>query len=424
MNPELRRNLWLELSVHRLLATPAIIGLVSLLILAGGDCQGRLALATVAGVAGLLLLAAWGSQAAADGVADEVRNRTWDAQRLTSVGPWQMTCGKLLGATAFAWYGGGLCLLVFVLAGLGQLPAPVLKLTALIVAGSVFCHAVAFNGALMAARRGPSQRNTSGLVWLGVMMLALGPARGYLAGSPAPIIWWGASYPAQDFALASAVAFAAWAVLGAYRSVCSALHVPTTPWALLVFLAFLGLYVAGLVPASFGSGASRVAMAGAGVSLAASYGLMFVEPADAVTVRRLLMRARRRQWREALQELPGWPLALVLALLCVIGVWLMPAMDRYPWPLAQAGFVIWLFAARDAALLHWFAFARHPRRVVATTVIYLALLYGLLPWLLSVLGADALAATLRPSPGGLNTAAAAMQASVAVALAVWRWRRL
>ncbi len=77
--------------------------------------------------------------------------------------------------------------------------------------------------------------------------------------------------------------------------------------------------------------------------------------------------------------------------------------------------------------MHWFAFARQPRRVVATTLLYLALLYGLLPWLLNAFGAPALAGLLLPFSteySGPNTAAAAAQAVVAVSIAAWRWRRL
>ncbi|WP_448506402.1 hypothetical protein [Immundisolibacter sp.] len=89
--------------------------------------------------------------------------------------------------------------------------------------------------------------------------------------------------------------------------------------------------------------------------------------------------------------------------------------------------MFWLFAVRDAALMHCFAFSRQPRRVVATTMIYLALLYGLLSWLLGALGAQALAGLLRPLSIEYslpNTAAAAVQAVVAVSIAAWRWRRL
>lgn len=427
MNPELRRNLWLELSAHRLLATPAIIALVCVLILANSDGNGYPVLATVAGFASLLLLAAWGSKLAADGIGDEARGRTWDAQRLTSIGPWQMTYGKLVGATAFAWYGGGMCLVLFVAAGMGRLDGPVLKLAGLIVAGSVFFHAVAFNGALVAAQRNPGARSTNALVWILVLLSVASPARQWLAANQGAVAWWGGRYDAVNFSLASAVLFAAWAVFGAYRSMCSALHVPTTPWALVTFLCFVSVYLAGFASLSTGSAAGLVAVTGVGVSLAACYGLLLAEQTGAMTLRRLQMRISRRQWRQAQEELPGWPVALLVALLFAIGTEFASIRDGATWAIAQASFVFWLFAVRDAALMHCFAFSRQPRRVVATTVIYLALLYGLLPWLLKALGADALASLLLPFAieySGPNTAAAAVQAVVAVAIAAWRWRRL
>jgi len=427
MNPELRRNLWLELSVHRLLATPAIIALVGALILANSDGNGYPVLAAVAGFASLVLLAAWGSKMAADGIGDEARNRTWDAQRLTSIGPWQMTFGKLAGATAFAWYGGGLCLLVFIVAGVGQLPAPVLRLAGLIVAGSVLCHAVAFTGSLMAAQRNPATRSTNALVWMFVLLSAASSARRWLTVDQGTVTWWGASHASVNFVLVSAIVFAAWAVFGAYRSMCSALHVPTTPWALVVFLCFVSVYLAGFASQSNGSVAGLVAVTGVGVSLAAGYGLLFMEQTGAMTLRRLQMRISRRQWLEAQQELPGWPVALLLALLFAIGTRFASIRDGGTWAIADAAFVFWLFAVRDAALMHCFAFARQPRRVVATTVLYLALLYGLLPWLLKALGAHALASLLLPFSieySGPNTAAAAVQAVIVVGIAAWRWRRL
>jgi hypothetical protein len=98
--------------------------------------------------------------------------------------------------------------------------------------------------------------------------------------------------------------------------------------------------------------------------------------------------------------------------------------------MATLALALWLFALRDAALMQAFAYARQPRRVAATTVIYLALLYGLLPWLLKALGAHDLAGLLLPllplqgPPSPFETLAVAGQAALAVGFALWRWRRL
>jgi hypothetical protein len=378
----------------------------------------------VAGAASVLLLAAFGSKLAADSVGDEARNRTWDAQRLTSLGPWQMTLGKLFGATAFAWYAGGLCLAVFLVAGAQWLPT--LKLAAVIVAGSILCHAVAVGGAVLGAQRGVNARSTNAVVWLLAVLWLVAPLRRWVTDHDA-VTWWGASFASIDFTLASAVVFAAWAVFGAYRSLCQALHVPTTPWALVAFLGFASAYLAGFINPASAPAAGRFLGTGVGVSLVAAYGLLFLEQTGVVAMRQLQMRVSRRQWAQAARELPGWPVALAVALLFALGTRFTTAAG---WPMLAPALVMWLFALRDAALMQAFAYSRQPRRVAATTAIYLALLYGLLPWLLKALGAHDLAGLLLPllplqgPPSPFETLAVAAQAALAVGVAVWRWRRL
>ena len=142
MNPELRRNLWLEFSAHRLIAMPAIIVLIGMFIYAISKEDALKNLAIAAAVGAVVLLPLWGARLAMESVTEEARDRTWDAQRLSSIGPWQMTWGKLLGATAFVWYGGAICLLLFIFAGVGQLYIPVLKTASIIIAGSILLQAV------------------------------------------------------------------------------------------------------------------------------------------------------------------------------------------------------------------------------------------------------------------------------------------
>ena len=92
-----------------------------------------------------------------------------------------------------------------------------------------------------------------------------------------------------------------------------------------------------------------------------------------------------------------------------------------------AGIGVALFALRDASLLHIFAFARQAKRVEAVTLLYLALLYWLIPALLDAMGAQSLASLVLPNvfaeEPGLAIAAIALQAAIAMAIAAWRWRR-
>jgi len=43
----------------------------------------------------------WGARQAAESIADELRNHTWDIQKTSAISPWTLTWGKLFGSTLF-----------------------------------------------------------------------------------------------------------------------------------------------------------------------------------------------------------------------------------------------------------------------------------------------------------------------------------
>ena len=430
MNPELQRHLWLEFSPHRLIATPALILLVALLALAVTDGDGLRSVAIAAAYGFLALVTLWGTHNAAASMLEEVRGRTWDTQRMSSIDPWAMTWGKLAGATAFTWYGGAICLALFIVAGMGRLDVEVLKTAAVMLAGSVLLHAVALNIALIGAQKGVAPRVPGGLVFFLLVLVLLGPSIGFVTESKGVAHWWGFLFQRLDFTLASLAVFAAWAAFGAYRSMCSELQSRTVPWALAAFLGFMAFYLAGFLvfkkPRTLDP-VEAVLSCGLAVSLVVEYLLLFAERSGAMTLRRLMARTERRQWRRALEELPGWPIALAIALVCAIGLFLFASVEGPLHKVRGAGLGIALFAVRDAALLHVFAFARQPKRVEAVTLLYLGLLYWLVPTLLDAMGAQVLARIVLPNVlaenSGLAIAVIAVQAALGVTMAAWRWRR-
>ena len=50
----------------------------------------------------------------------EIRDRTWDGQRLSSLGAGTMIWGKLFGSTIFNWFGGAICLAVILVDLMGN----------------------------------------------------------------------------------------------------------------------------------------------------------------------------------------------------------------------------------------------------------------------------------------------------------------
>src|SRR5262249_37391796 len=116
-----------------------------------------------------------------------------------------------------------------------------------LVASAIALHGVALASSLQAARKDSRAGARLGaLMVVGIALFAaLGiPGPGNLARD-AP--WDGAPVDRRPFLALSAVAFGAWAVLGAYREMGRELKERALPWAYPAFAVFLGLYLAGFV---------------------------------------------------------------------------------------------------------------------------------------------------------------------------------
>ncbi|MGD8642238.1 MAG: hypothetical protein PVG89_16490, partial [Gammaproteobacteria bacterium] len=118
MNPEFQRNVWLELTPHRVVSMPAVLVAVFFLVyLIAGDRYPDPLRITAMTIFFLLTLL-WGSRLAGEALVNEVQDRTWDQQRMSSISPWSMSWGKLFGSTVFTWYGAAICLLAYFIAAI------------------------------------------------------------------------------------------------------------------------------------------------------------------------------------------------------------------------------------------------------------------------------------------------------------------
>ena len=148
MNPELLRNLWLEASPFRL---ALIAGFLLLIPMAPAQAM------TTHGAAQALywfFAVLWGTRSAALSVVAEIRERTWDSQKLSSIGPWRMVWGKLFGATAANWFGALVCL-PFILAPMAREAGitSALLYGVILLSLGIFAQAVALLSSLVLIRR-------------------------------------------------------------------------------------------------------------------------------------------------------------------------------------------------------------------------------------------------------------------------------
>jgi hypothetical protein len=441
MNPELRRYLWLELGLHRRIAAPLVLLLVFGLFAAnagpGQDWRGELYRPAI--VIAFVMLYLWGARQAAESVAEELRDRTWDLQRLSALGPWEMTWGKLAGSTVFAWFTGGICLVVAVVAsGYTRESRPAGWVLLALVAGAVMVHGAALGAGLQAVRKDAKSAQRFGTLFLLVPLIlpiwVLSFADAGDAG--AAIDWHGLAIGRLPFAALSLVAFAAWAVYFAYRSMCRELQVRTLPWAWPCFALYVAFWLAGLAGGRELGAFQAFVVSGVLACTALTYAALFTDLTSAMVIRRMAAHAARGDWRRALEAMPVWPTTLVLGFAFALAA---------PVAFAQAGtyagaphwselhafatrapIALLLLALRDCAILVFFASALRPRRVEGVTLLYLALLWWLIPALLGALGLTALAQLVNPfiSLDGAKAASVmAAQAAIATGLAAWRWRR-
>lgn len=430
LNPEFRRNLWLELTPYRLVGMPLILGvLLFLAYLLDGRQYGESVAATALVLFGLLTFL-WGTRLAAESLISEIREHTWDSQRMSVIGPWSMTWGKLLGSTIYPWYGALICLLVY----LTSRPAFDLTLfeTAVLMVGSgLFGQAVGLLVSLQATRK--SQRygrfQTTAFLALGagcavsVLNWPFAKAEG--------VFWYGRHYADEGFVLISLMLFLGWAVFGIYRLIRAELQLPSLPWAWGAFVLFLIAYFSGFPGGDgwrFGQSIWQPRLLCAFlIALALAYGTLFSERKDPVAFNRLLQSLAQRQWRRSLEGFPLWLSTLPFVVLT--GALLITAEltsgPNQAEPLAVAAAAMVLFLLRDVGLLLFLNLGRNPKRADMLTVLLLVLFYTVIPAILAALDLDRLAGLFWPVPGA--SAAIVLPAALCQAAAMlWflgrRWR--
>jgi hypothetical protein len=400
-NPELLRNLWLEVTPHKLLLIPAVVFAAAALVHTT-DPTG-VGLNKLAMTAFLVTTMVWGSRQAANSVLDEARARTWDIQRMCALSPWLMTWGKLLGATAMSWYAGLCCLLVFIGSSSGGDARNGVVVTVLVIAVAILAQGLSLIGALVGLHRGSGlQSRFANLLVVGLLVFLL-PNVMNLIDPEATLLWFETPIKRLPFATVSAVMFAAWAVWGATRAMSMELKIATRPDAWLAFTVFAGVYACGFAGIAPEPSLTLLRCLCATLCVTAviqSYVAAFAYPSDFIQMRRAERAIVARQYRRALQELPLWPVsaafALALGLLAAM-IGAAPELTNQRLdnlgPVALAGTLMML---RDVLLLSYFGMRLRGGRPEATALIYIAIVDGLLPALLPQVGLTSLVPLFLP----------------------------
>ncbi len=435
-NPEFRRYVWLELTLHRTLAMPALILLLFVPLYTLSETGNTEAQKNISNLCLLLfggLVFLWGSQLSSNGILSEVAGRTWDTQRMSPISPWSMTWGKLFGSSVYTWYGGALCLGIYVSLPHAPLFERLASALAMVLAG-IWLQALSLLGSFLLVWKdsaGARSGGGVGIILVGLFLLA--PVLGIVVDPDvrtSTLRWYGAEWIVFRFWLCSLTALAAWTVVGVYRLMRAELQLRGGPWVWLAFVLFLMVYAAGFV-----DGASswtsppeellhRLLLAYL-IGIGLVYVMALLDRKEFVAFRRLLHCAEGRDWKRVLEELPAWLATLPLVIGLCIGLVLLPQAGEGSPP---QSFVIGmsLFLLRDLGILLGFNLSANPKRADVTALFYLVLLYTLAPGLLHAFGGDSLLGIFWPRlEGTLLTGTAPVLAQVLL-VGLWvfaRWSR-
>jgi hypothetical protein len=403
MNPEFERNVWLELTPRRILL---MVVLLALIFFASALVDGVGGPSAVASWLYYVIVVIWGSRSAALSVVGEIRDRTWDIQRLSSLGAGTMTWGKLFGSTIYNWLGGAICLaliLVNVFTHLG----PTTGLIELIyyVGIGVIAQSTALLASLIAIGRRQSHSRFEIFIYQMIGLVAAlavyyvwstaDPVASMMSHKPATefIPWWGVQIDARVFLLASVAIFAGWTLLGCYREMRLELKMRNGPLVWLAFLLFMGVYVAGfdawLSPDMKAWDAVSLRLLLAVTAYAGlTYVMVLLEPKDRVHYRWMLGEVRRGHIGNALSGLQAWMMsyAAAFAIAVALSLWLLRDIEAakvgQPLVLSTLGFI-----TRDVSLFVLMQTLPGKRRGDFAALAILFALYVLAPAILNGLHA-------------------------------------
>ncbi len=400
INPEFQRNIWLYVTLPRLLVFPVILtGSVYLLSLF--EKLGPQLICSILFWTFIIITGALGANRVGSSTITEIQGRTWHLQRLTSISPWSMVWGKLFGSTVLYWYWGFWCLGAFSIFQ-AQLSIDSFNLfffsegllpgILYLIGFGLFCQILGMMGAMAQLKdiriykyKAGADSFLTGWIIIGVILTALFAD----VDDKAVISWYGSEFLVVYFWLTSLYAVAGWCLLGNYLLMRKEFDMPNLPFVWIGFCVFLIFYCMGFefdfykeITGEHAALLKRIAVA-FGFILFTTYVMLMWEKTDAFAIRQFLLRVKYRQVREALNEMPRGFISAILA--CAVGGWLVGAFLFFkgsfsPQTINPFGFVgaALCFMTRDLALIQFLNFSENSKSSMANPLILL-ILYICLP---------------------------------------------
>ncbi|HVO02240.1 MAG TPA: hypothetical protein VMT54_08560 [Candidatus Cybelea sp.] len=455
-NPEFRRNVWVQFTWPKLLAAPLVTIIVTYAFLIVKNNDYRL-LQNIAELIGAVIVGLWGTRRAADALAEEVSGGTWESQRMSGLGAWQMTWGKLIGSAGFVWYCAAMTMIVIFWAAsrieaVGGIARPGLQVAFEFIVGGLMAQSVAFVIALLLLRKAAQHRRLTITLAqsCGFLLFFFLVRGGFLQHSPGLMqqdsadwavgdrSWYGQIYSTRTVLNVTIACGCFWAVLGAYRLMRTELQYRSLPWVWLLFMLCVSVSVAGFDPWP------QLGLVFLALVLL-TYLSFFADNRDPVRYRWALLAIPEGDWLQVISAIPWWLISYLLAAalgfaiaanLSAGGGILPPQGEVTPFAgmlwmaqqhMAGSLILVMLFMLRDLLILLWFSCSPWRAKADVAGIIYLALIYWPLAALLWVTDEQRLLPVVVPIATGVpavDYVPIGIELAFALFLFYARWREI
>lgn len=406
-NPEIQRNIWETITPTKLIVMPVL--LVLIFSIAGST--------TNIGIISLILFyiitVMVGAYVAGEEIPNEIQEKTWDWQRMSTLTPWQMTIGKLFGSTIYQWYAGAICILAFIYSGL------VLKIEILNLIQIVICMilvATFFQSYAMLLGIGTREMPIRMrrflvigiLLGLAIVLVTVFTAIGIANYFEKRInteqlnapntSWFFIKLPLLTHFLMGLLFLNFWSFMGLYRSFRTEMYYFNGPEFFTLFLISVPFYFSGYLFNDKGIATSvYLTLLCSGIAVfaySAAIITAIIDKMEVIAFRRWFFYLEKKDYKKVGYDTPLWLIALVVEIISSLLALLMFMISSaelgklepdFPQKVLYFLLVVNLFTIRDIGIFMYNNFTQG-KNAIGLTFTYLFILYYVLPALLATSG--------------------------------------
>lgn len=394
LNPEFHRNLWLKFSVFRLAAMPILVGMVAGIVMTQ-DLSWANDIYTTAMYTYYLVVFLWGNFEAAATISSEGKNNTWDFQRMSSIGPWELSMGKLFGSVSYVWYFGITLLLIIFVSDVMRVSnpanAPALAQIAYLALAGIMAHATAITASIENLKRKNYSSTApflSGFI-VGNLVLAITQKVSYTSHTlNYTVNWYGMEINPEIFMIGSLLFFFVWVIVALQRKMREELQFTNSPIAWTLFTVLFTAYLWGYMPANEHTWQNKLFLAKSLLTFIILSALLYIavygEAHNLNKYKRFFNFLRQKSWLRAWENTPMWATTLLFTLAAFLVTNILAAPPEYKskeFLIGSFTASLLLFILRDGLALHFVLLNGQNKHKKFMLVFYYLMVYFLLPFL-------------------------------------------